>query len=310
MFSLTNLLLITLRMSTPILFAAMGGLIGEKAGILNIGLEGMMLSGSFFAMVGAYVSGSPWIGMLFGIAAGVLFAMIHAFVSITCGGNQTISGIGLNLLALGITSFGLRAIFNRVGSSDTVAFLPKTEFLSGIPVIGPSLAQLSPYVYIAFILLGLAGFVIYRTPVGLRLVITGENPRVAQTAGIDVWKLRYAAMAICGALCGMGGAYLSVGQMNIFQESMVSGRGFLALAAIIMGNWTPLGIMAASVFFGFFDALQMQLQLLQGINIPSEFIRLLPYLMCLIALAGFIGGTRGPAARCCEFVKPRKKGGK
>ena len=303
---LLNLLIVTLRKSAPLVLAAMGGLVGDKAGVLNIGMEGMMLGGAFFGMVGSYLTGSPWVVMLFGVGAGILFAMIHAFIAITCGGNQTVSGIGLNLFATGITTFGLRAIFGRSGSSDPVANLPRTDWLAGVPKIGPTLASLSPYVYLSFLVVFAVWFVVYKTPMGLRLSLTGENPRAAETAGIDVWKTRYLAMAVCGALCGIGGAYLSVGQMNVFQESMVSGRGFLAMAAIIMGKWTPLGSRGAALFFGFFDALQTQLQLFQGIALPSEFIRMLPYLMCLVALAGFVGRSEQPASRGLPYMKPRK----
>lgn len=303
---LINLLVVALRKGAPLLLASMGGLVGDKAGVLNIGLEGMMLGGAFFGMVGSYLTGSPWVGMLCGLLAGVVFAMIHAVIAITCGGNQTVSGIGLNIFATGITTFGLRAIFGRSGSSDPVASLPRTEILEPIPVIGPTLASLSPYVYFSFIIVAVVWFVFYKTPTGLRLSLTGENPKAAETAGIDVWRTRYIAMAVCGALCGIGGAYLSIGQMNVFQESMVSGRGFLAMAAIIMGKWTPLGTMGAALFFGFFDALQTQLQLFSGVVIPSEFIRMLPYLMCLVALAGFVGRSEQPASRGIPYLKPKK----
>lgn len=306
-----NLLIVTLRKSASLTFATMGGLVGDKSGVLNIGMEGMMLGGAFFGMVGSYVTGSPWMGMLFGLCAGVLFAMIHAVIAITCGGNQTVSGIGLNIFATGITTFGLRAIFGRSGSSDPVANLPRTDFLQGIPKIGPTLASLSPYVYLSFLVVAVVCFVLYKTPTGLRLSLTGENPKAAESAGIPVWRTRYCAMAVCGALCGIGGAYLSVGQMNVFQESMVSGRGFLAMAAIIMGKWKPLASMGAALFFGFFDALQTQLQLFPNIALPSEFIRMLPYIMCLVALAGFVGKSEQPASRGLPYMKPhRVKGSK
>lgn len=302
-----NLLFTTLRMSTPLILAGMGGLIGERSGVLNIGLEGMMLTGSFAGVLGSYLTQNAWMGLLFGVFAGMFMAMIHAFISITCGGNQTISGIGINMLAIGLTSFGLRAVFGRAGSSDTVPSLPEITFLKDIPVMGKYLGSLSPYVYLALVFVAVVWFVFYKTPVGLRLRITGEDPRVAETAGVDVWKLRYISMLVCGALAGMGGAYLSVAQMNLFQESMVSGRGFLAMAAIIMGKWTPLGTLASSLFFGFFDALQLQLQLLPDVTIPSEFMRMLPYVMCLIALCGFIGKAESPNSITVPYLRKKKK---
>lgn len=181
-----NLLFTTLRMSTPLILAGMGGLIGERSGVLNIGLEGMMLMGSFAGVLGSYLTQNAWMGLLFGVLAGMLMALIHAFISITCGGNQTISGIGINMLAIGLTSFGLRAVFGRAGSSDTVPSLPEITFLKDIPVVGKYLGSLSPYVYLALILVAVVWFVFYKTPVGLRLRITGEDPRVAETAGVDV----------------------------------------------------------------------------------------------------------------------------
>lgn len=288
--------LATLRMGTPVALTAAGACLSERAGVLNIGLEGMMSVGAFIAVCGSYWTGNPWVGVLLAMFAGILLSAIHGFVTITCGGAMGVSAQALVLLATGICSVGLQVVFNQFGLSLTVNNIATTEFLRGVPFIGNYLADLSPIVYIAFILLFFVHYLLYKTPTGLRMQACGEHPRAADTAGVSVNRLRYAAVLISGALGGLGGAFLSVGSMNLFQEGMIAGRGYLAVGAVIMGRWTPIGAFAASMCFGFFDALQLYLQSMPGVPIPSQFIQMIPYLASLLVLTFTVKGATGPAA--------------
>ena len=304
--SVATLLTAMLRNSTPVLLVAIGGVFSERSGVVNIGLEGMMLAGAFSGMLGSYYTGSPWIGILAAMLTGALLALVHAVVSIKYGGNQAVNGTGLILLATGLTSFGLRTVFGHAGNSPAVAFLPETPALRAIPLIGKTLASLSPFVYIALAAVLAAHYLLYRTPLGLRITAVGENPRAAETAGINVWGIRYFCVILSGVLGGLGGAYLSLGQMNLFQEGMSAGRGFIALAAVIMGKWTPLGALGAAFFFGFFDALQLQLQAVPGSTLPPELLLTVPYVVTLLVLAGVVGRAVGPAANGQPYLKPPK----
>lgn len=300
------LFMATLRTSTPVLLVAIGGVFSERSGVVNIGLEGMMLAGAFAGMFGSFYTGNPWAGVLAAMLAGAMLSLVHAVVSIKYGGNQAVNGTGLILLATGLTSFGLRTIFGHAGNSPSVAFLPETSVLKGVPFIGQTLASLSPLVYIALASVFAAHYLIYRTSFGLRITAVGENPRAAETAGINVWGIRYFCVIVSGVLGGLGGAYLSLGQMNLFQEGMSAGRGFIALAAVIMGKWTPLGALGASFFFSFFDALQLQLQAIPGSTLPPELLLTVPYVITLLVLAGVVGRAVGPAANGQPYLKAPK----
>ena len=275
----------TLRMGTPIALTALGGLTSERSGVVNIGLEGLMLASAFGAVLGSYLTGNPWIGVLTAMFVGVLISAIHSVISITWGGNQSVSSMALVLLATGFSGVGLKAVFGQQGSSPQVPSLEHTPMLSSIPVVGGFLSDLSPFVYIAFLALIVIHCMFKYTPLGLRIITVGENPKAAETAGLSVHKIRYFSVILSGVLGGLGGAFLSLGQMNLFQEGMVAGRGYLALGAVTMGRWTPIGAFASSMFFGLFSAVQLYVQTIPGNPVPSEFIQMIPYLASLLVLA-------------------------
>lgn len=290
------LIVATLRMGTPIALTSVGACLSERSGIPNIGLEGIMSMGAFLAVVGSYWTGSPWIGILMAIICGIMISVIHGFVTITCGGAPPVSAQALVLLATGFCSVGLQAVFNRYGFSDNVASIPNTPILAHIPVVGRYLADISPIVYLAFLLLFVVNHLLYKTPLGLRIQACGEHPKAADTAGINVNALRYFSVIVSGALGGLGGAFLSIGTMNMFQEGMVAGRGYLAVGAVIMGRWSPKGAFWAAMCFGFFDALQLYLQILPNSPVPSQFVQMIPYVASLIMLTVTIKGATAPAA--------------
>ena len=275
----------TLRMGTPIALTALGGLTSERSGVVNIGLEGIMLASAFGAVLGSYLTGNPWIGVLTAILVGVLISAIHSVISITWGGNQSVSSMALVLLATGFSGVGLKAVFGQQGSSPQVPSLEHTPILSSIPVVGGFLSDLSPFLYIAFLALILIHCMFKYTPLGLRIITVGENPKAAETAGLSVHTIRYFSVILSGVLGGLGGAFLSLGQMNLFQEGMVAGRGYLALGAVTMGRWSPIGAFASSMFFGLFSAIQLYVQTIPGNPVPSEFIQMIPYLASLLVLA-------------------------
>lgn len=290
----TELIRSTLRLATPLVLAALGGVLSERAGVVNIALEGMMLVGAFFGMLGSMLTGSPWVGVLLGMTAGGAFGLIHALLTQRVRLNHIVSGVALNILALGLTTYILRYVMQSVGGSPSVNGLPEW----GVPVIGPVLSGQNAIFYLMILLIIGLNFVLFATPTGLRIRSAGENPEAAQSVGIRVGMVRHAAVTCSGILGGLAGVYLSLGQLNMFTEGMSGGRGFIALAAVIFGKWTPYGAAGAALFFGFFDALQMRLQgqAIGGVVIPSEFMLMLPYLLTIIALAGFVGKASAPAA--------------
>lgn len=287
-----------LRSATPLTFAALGGIFSERAGVVNIALEGIMLTGAFTAMLVSYYTGSPWLGVLAAMLAGGLIALIHAFVSIEFRANQVVSGVAINLLAVGLTSFFLQVIFKSAGQSPSVNDLGKIplSFLKGVPFFYNLLNDLSPMVYLAILFVIIANYVLFKTTFGLRLRAVGEHPEAADTVGISVKGIRYLCVTLSGLLAGIGGATLSVGLLNIFSEGMTAGRGFIALAAVIFGKWTPFGALIAALFFGIADAMQMLAQTLQITFLPREIWLMLPYILTILALAGFIGRSIPPAA--------------
>lgn len=290
----TELIRSTLRLATPLVLASLGGVLSERSGVVNIALEGMMLVGAFFGMLGSMLTGSPWVGVLLGMTAGGLLGLIHALLTQRVRLNHIVSGVALNILALGLTSYILRYVMQSVGGSPSVNGLPEWR----IPLVGPMLSGQNAVFYLAVLLIVGLNFVLFATPMGLRIRSAGENPEAAQSVGIKVGMVRHLAVTGSGMLGGLAGVYLSLGQLNMFTEGMSGGRGFIALAAVIFGKWTPYGAAGAALFFGFFDALQMRLQgqAIGGVTVPSEFMLMLPYLLTIIALAGFIGKASAPAA--------------
>ncbi|MFW9978857.1 MAG: ABC transporter permease [Candidatus Thorarchaeota archaeon] len=285
------LLKVTLQMGTPIILAALGGMFSERSGIVNIGLEGMMLTGAFSAVVVTAFTDNPWLGLLIGAASGGLLALVHAIVCVKFKGNHIVSGTGIILLGMGITTLGLQVVWGIRGRSDEVQGLETIQIpgLEGIPVIGTAFSSLSPVIYMMFVITILCWYVMYKTPFGLRLRASGEDPSTLDTAGVNVEIYRIIGVIMSGILAGLGGAYLSIGYENAFSKNMTSGRGFIGLAALIFGNWTPIGCFVAGLFFGFLAGLEYGLQIALGTNAVREFlsfIQMLPYILVVIALAG------------------------
>ena len=293
--SFGTLLASTIRNATPLIFAALGGMFSERSGVVNIGLEGLMLISAFAGVVGASLSGSALVGLGFGLAAGLLFALIHALMCITFEADQIISGTAINLLALGGTGFLMVQIFGSGGTSPRVPGFKEVPIplLSDIPLIGPALFNQSLLVYLMYLLISITWFVVFRTPFGLRLRATGEVPEAVDTAGVSVSRMRYYGVALSGLLAACGGVYLSMGILSAFTEGMTGGRGFIALAALIFGRWNPIGAAGAALLFGFAQAVTFQAP--QEV-IPLEFIQMLPYILTIVVLAGFGGRAIAPAA--------------
>ncbi|MBI3763004.1 MAG: ABC transporter permease [Chloroflexi bacterium] len=297
-----DLIYATLRLATPLLFAALGGLMCERAGVINIGLEGLMLGGALAGYLVALKTGNPWLGLLAAAVAGLLAAALFAVVVITFRANQIVAAVGLNILMLGLTGVALRAAIGLSQGQTPAPTIPiwKIPGLGDLPFVGPVLFAHLPLVYIVFVLVALVAFVFYRTTWGLAVRAVGEHPRAAETVGINVIRVRYLTVLWSGILAGVGGAMLSIGYLNTFQEGMTAGRGFIAFSAIIFGRWTPLGTMLASLLFGFADALQLRIQAF-GVNIPYQFLVMLPYVVTLLALFG-VGRSKAPAASGVPYV--------
>jgi len=284
-----------IRMATPIAFAALGGIFSERAGIINIGLEGMMLTCAFGAVAATHFLGNPWLGVLAALIIGALLGLLHGLITIKFVGNQIVSGTGINILALGLTAYMSQIIWGSRGASDAVQGIDPISIpiLKDIPIIGEIIGVHSPLVYILILAVAISYIILFKTPFGLRIRAVGEHPAAADTAGVDVFKIKYYCLIISGMLAGFGGAFLSLGHLNLFAWGMTGGRGFIALAAMIFGGWMPLGAFGASLLFGFSDALQMRLQTL-GI-LPSQIILTIPYILTIIVLAGVIGRVNPPS---------------
>lgn len=282
---LTYILPTTLRMGTPIAFAAMGGVISQKAGVNNIGIEGMMVVGAFMGVLGSYLTGNPYFGILLAMIGGAAMALIHAFLCVTVGAKQPISSMAINLFSEGICGVLVTNIFHSAGTSALVANIPNTPCLSKIPLIGGFLSILSPFVYFGLIIMIAATLFMKYTRFGFHIYACGENPVMAETAGINVHRIRYFSVIMSGVLAGFGGAMLSIAQMNLFQDGLVAGRGYLALGAVTVGRWTVWGSYLASMLFGFFDALQLYIQTIPSNPIPADFVQMIPYLSIIFILS-------------------------
>ncbi|MBX2878367.1 MAG: ABC transporter permease [Granulosicoccus sp.] len=310
----------TLRVSTPLILAAMAGLFSERSGIVDISLEGKMLAAAFAAGAVAAMTGSAWLALVCAIAVSICLALIHGFACITHRGNQVVSGLAINILASGLTVVLGIAWFAQGGQTPSLASdarfmpvqLPLAEPASSIPVIGQFYADVlsghNVLVYIAWLSVLATWWVVYRTRFGLRLRAVGENPLAVDTAGLSVSGLRYSSVAVCGMLCGIAGAYLSTAQNAAFVREMTAGQGYVALAALIFGKWRPLPAMLACLMFGFLDAIAIRLQgadlPLIG-EVPVQAIQALPYILTVILLAGFIGRAIAPKAVGIPYLKER-----
>ncbi|MGC5324041.1 ABC transporter permease [Brevibacillus sp. SYSU BS000544] len=305
----SNLVHDTIVFSTALIFAALGGLYSERSGVVNIALEGMMVIGAFSAAVVTFFMQTvfpapselaPWIGFLAAIVCGAIFALPHAVASITFKADQVVSGIALNFLAAGLAIYLTKIIFKGSGQTTTLqTVFTKWDIpvLGDIPYIGHAIFEAYPTSFIAFILVAVTWFVLFKTRFGLRLRAVGEHPRAADTAGINVVRMRYTAVLISGALAAMGGATIALTTTSNFSHNTVSGQGFIALAALIFGKWHPAGAMAAALFFGIAQAVKSLVQIL-GLTayIPIEFIFMLPYILTILVLAGVVGRSNAPSS--------------
>lgn len=310
----------TIRVATPLLFASLAGLFSERSGVVNIGLEGNLLIGAFAGAATASVTGSAWLGVLVAILCSIAASMLHGYATITHRGDQVVSGMAVNILAAGLTVTLGRYWFQQGGQTPALdgdarfapIHFPFEQDWFHIPVIGNFYSELlsghTILEYVAFLMVPLAWWVLYRTRFGLRLRAVGEAPAAVDTAGISVIRLRYSALVICGVLGGLGGAYLSLAQTAQFIPNMSAGKGYMALAALVFGKWKPWQAMSACLLFGFLDALAVRLQGIQiaGHAIPVQLIEAMPYLLTVFLLAGFIGKAIAPKALGTAYVKERE----
>jgi simple sugar transport system permease protein len=315
-FTWSTLIAAMVVFATPLTYAAIGGLISERSGVVNIGLEGMMLMGAFWGIYGADKTDSWVLGVLIGMLAGGVLALIHAFLSIHLRADQIVSGTAVNFLAFGITGYFFAALYSGENIPAGVPRIPdvKLSFLEDIPphahrldlgsFLYKAFGHLNLMIWIALLVVVLTHIVIFRTPIGLRIRSVGEHPRAADTVGISVYGIRYACVVTSGLLAAAGGAFLSIGYVGTFNDNMTAGRGFIALAAMIFGNWRPFGALAAALLFGLGDAIAFRMQVynesLPGVDV---LIKTLPYVLTLIAVAGVIGRSRPPAADGRPYVK-------
>ena len=308
----------TIRVSVPLILAALAGLVVERSGVIDIGLEGKMLAAAFAAAAVAALTGSAWLGLLGGMGISVLLALLHGFACITHRGNQIVSGVAINILASGLTVLLGISWFSMGGQTPPLTgdarfsslTLPGAEAVANVPLLGHLYSELlsghNVLVYLAFLAVPAVWWLVYRTRFGLRLRATGENPAAVDTAGISVIRMRYLALIICGILCGIAGSYLSTAHGAGFRREMTAGKGFIALAAMIFGKWRPVPVLFACLLFGFLDAIAIRIQ---GVELPLigqmsvQFIQALPYILTVVLLAGFIGRAIAPKASGIPYVK-------
>ena len=310
----------TVRLATPLLLACLAGLFSERAGIFDIGLDGKMLAAAFFSAAVASLTGNVWLGLLAGIAASMALSLLHGLASITFRGNQLISGVAINFLAAGLTVLIAQDWFQQGGRTPSLiggarfnpSTLPFADDIAQTPIIGPLYAELisghSILVYLAFLAVPATWWLLYRTRFGLRLRAVGENPAAVDTAGVSVIGLRYAAVLICGVLCGIAGAYLSTALQAGFIKDMSAGRGYIALAALIFAKWRPWYALWATLLFGLFGALETRpdvIEALVNFKVQGQLLAALPYVMTVIILAGFVGKAIPPRAGGEPYVKER-----
>ncbi len=318
--TLLQMLDATLRLATPLLLACLAGLFSERAGIFDIGLEGKMLAAAFMSGAIAAVSGSVWLGLLAGIGASMVLSVVHGLASITFRGNQLISGVAINFLAAGLTVVVAQSWFRQGGRTPQLSGdarfnpieLPGAEAMANVPVIGPIYSELisghTILVYLALLTVPLTWWILYRTRFGLRLRAVGENPAAVDTAGVSVIWLRFAAVGICGVLCGIAGAYLATALQAGFVKDMSAGRGFIALAALIFAKWRPWYALYACLLFGFLQAMSLRPDVVEGIvgfGVNGQLLDVLPYILTVVILAGFVGKAIPPRAGGEPYVKER-----
>ncbi|MCL4458444.1 MAG: ABC transporter permease [Chloroflexi bacterium] len=299
-----SILAAAMRMCVPIALAAIGGTFSERSGIMNLGLEGMMLMGAFGGALTTFYTGNPWLGVLTGIIFGAIFGLLHAVLCINLKVNQALSGITIPLLALGLTTFLLQVIWGNKGQSEMVTALPTVSvpLLKDIPLLGILFDRQNPLVFVLFAVVILAQIVLFKTSIGLKLRAIGENPEAADSLGLNVNRTRYFCVVLSGALAGLGGVSLSLGQLNFFQQNMTAGRGWIAVAANIFGRWNPLGVFVASIVFTLADAVQQHLTL----DIPVQLLQMIPYVLTIIVMTLVVGRVVAPAALGRPFERGEK----
>jgi ABC-type uncharacterized transport system permease subunit len=292
-----------LRFATPLIFGAMGGILSERSGVINIGLEGMMLTGAFFGIFGADLTGSWFLGILAGVAAGALMGLVHAFVSIQLRADQVVSGTGINIIALGITGYVFIYHYGDQGTPSDIPRVPNVTLpgIEDISFVGEAIGRMNLLTWAALLLVPLLTLFLFRTRGGLRLRSIGEKPRAADSLGLPVLRTRYLAVTASGALAALGGVFLSIALLGSFNENMTAGRGFIALAAVIFGGWRPWGALAAALLFGFSTALAQRLPVFS--ESTAVLFQALPYVLTLVVVAGVIGRSRPPAAIGVPYVK-------
>jgi general nucleoside transport system permease protein len=288
----SDYLIASLLLAVPLAFAALGGMYSERSGVLNIALEGMLLTGAFTSAMATFYTGNPWVGILCALIAGGLVGLLHAFLCVSLYVNQLVSGLAINLVAAGVTSFLARLVFH--GAQRLPGIEPLViPGLANIPLLGSIFFQQDIFVYLLIILVAVSNYILFHTSFGLTLRAVGEYPQAAATTGVAVSKVRYWAVILSGCLASLGGAYLTLVQIQFFTENMSAGKGFIAIAALIFGRWHPVGSTLACLLFGATEALQLRIQAL-GVNIPYQFLAMLPYAIALLALLGLAGKSRPP----------------
>jgi ABC-type uncharacterized transport system permease subunit len=297
----------SLRLAVPLGFGALGGMYSERAGVLNIALEGMLLTGAFTSATATFYTGNPWLGILAAVIVGGMVGLLHGFLCVSLHVNQLVSGLAINLVAVGLTSFLSRLVFSgssaqKLAGIDTI----RIPGLVQIPIIGEMLFQQDIFVYLLIFLIAFSTYFLFYTNPGLTLRAVGEYPQAADTAGISVAKVRYLAVMASGCLASLGGAYLTLVQVKYFAENMSAGKGFMAIAALIFGKWHPIGTGLASWLFGATEALQLRIQAL-GVNIPYQFLMMLPYAIALLALVGLAGKSSPPTALGVPYLKGKNR---
>lgn len=301
---ITNFLATDIRTAIPILIAALGFIYSERAGVVNIGAEGIMLIGALSGVAGSFYTGSAWYGVALAIIVCAVFGLLFAFLTVTVRADQVVVGAAFNILGLGLTTTLARVIFGvntAPPKIDAFTNIP-IPVLSNIPVIGQVLFNQNAIAYITYILIPVLHFVLFKTEIGLKIRAVGEHPKACDTVGINVYKTRYGTIIFSGMMAGLAGSYVSLCLLSFFTENMVAGRGFIALAAVIFGKYSPLGALVAALVFGAGDALQFRLQAV-GTQIPFQFLLMVPYILTILALAGFVGRNKGPAASGVPYIK-------
>ena len=295
--SILAILASTIRLAVPYSLAGLGGTYSERSGVVNIGLEGMMLTGAFTAVAVTNITGSPWLGLVSAIISGMLLGLVHSVVCVTFRSDQIVSGLAINIFAMGITVFFSWLLFNKTQiRAEGALHIPILHDLPGFDVL---FSELPPLVFLTAIIVIASHFVLFKTVFGLRLRSVGEHPEAADTLGISVYKMRYASVMISGALAALGGAFLSLEHARYFVKGISGGRGFIGLASMIFGKWTPLGSAGAGLLFGFGEAIKPYLPKV----VPSQFIDMIPYVLTMLVLASAVGRAKPPAADGIPYIK-------